>query len=88
MAAKNETTECTEQKQNARAKIIYTDIILMPPMEHLMNPRVSIIIPCKDIDALTSESIDKCRQLDYDNPILQKAGGCILSSFMVGGLAK
>lgn len=134
-----------------------------------MNPRVSIIIPCKDIDALTSESIDKCRQLDYDNfeiivlpddhskgagdikiiatgavspggkrnmgaknsageflafidsdayprrdwlrnalryfsdpqvaavggpgvtpdedPILQKAGGCILSSFMVGGIA-
>lgn len=33
MAAKNETRECTEHKQNACAKLIYTDIILMPPME-------------------------------------------------------
>lgn len=102
-----------------------------------MNPKVSIIIPCKDIDELTSESIDMCSQLDYDNfeiivstgeflafidsdaypqkdwlknavryfsdpevaavgghgvtpdedPVLQKAGGFILSSFMVGGIA-
>jgi cellulose synthase/poly-beta-1,6-N-acetylglucosamine synthase-like glycosyltransferase len=36
-------------------------------MEYLMNPKVSIIIPCKDIDAQTSECIDNCRQLDYDN---------------------
>ena len=114
-----------------------------------MDPKVSIIIPCKDIDAQTSECIDSCRQLDHDNfeiivlpddkrnigaknstaeflafidsdayprrdwlknavryfsdpgvagvggpgvtpeedPLLQKAGGFILSSFMVGGLA-
>lgn len=32
-----------------------------------MKPKVSIIIPCKDIDALTLECIDKCKQLDYDN---------------------
>ncbi len=32
-----------------------------------MNPKVSIIIPCKDIDAQTSECIDSCRQLDHDN---------------------
>ena len=32
-----------------------------------MDPKVSIIIPCKDIDAQTSECIDTCRNLDYDN---------------------
>lgn len=32
-----------------------------------MNPKISIIIPCKDIDALTLECIDKCSELDYDN---------------------
>jgi cellulose synthase/poly-beta-1,6-N-acetylglucosamine synthase-like glycosyltransferase len=33
----------------------------------IYNPRVSIIIPCKDIGAQTSECIDTCKQLDYDN---------------------
>ncbi len=32
-----------------------------------MNPKMSIIIPCKDIDALTLECIDKCSELDYEN---------------------
>lgn len=32
-----------------------------------MNPRVSILIPCKDIDILTIGSINKCKELDYDN---------------------
>lgn len=32
-----------------------------------MNPRVSIIIPCKGIDALTLECINGCLQLDYEN---------------------
>ncbi len=32
-----------------------------------MNPLISIIIPCKDIDSQTSECIKKCKQLDYDS---------------------
>ncbi len=32
-----------------------------------MNPLISIIIPCKDIDPQTSECIQKCKELDYDN---------------------
>lgn len=32
-----------------------------------MNPRISIIIPCKDIDEQTSECIQRCKELDYDN---------------------
>ena len=32
-----------------------------------MDPKVSIIIPCKDIDAQTCECIDSCMQLDHDN---------------------
>ncbi|MBU3966069.1 MAG: glycosyltransferase [Euryarchaeota archaeon] len=32
-----------------------------------MNPLISIIIPCKDIDQQTSECIQKCKELDYDN---------------------
>ncbi len=31
-----------------------------------MNQKVSIIIPCKEIDSLTIESINKCKELDYD----------------------
>jgi cellulose synthase/poly-beta-1,6-N-acetylglucosamine synthase-like glycosyltransferase len=32
-----------------------------------MNPLISIIIPCKDIDSQTFECIQKCKELDYDN---------------------
>jgi cellulose synthase/poly-beta-1,6-N-acetylglucosamine synthase-like glycosyltransferase len=32
-----------------------------------INPLVSIIIPCKDIDDYTRECIKHCKQLDYDN---------------------
>lgn len=32
-----------------------------------MNPLISIIIPCKDIDQQASECILKCKELDYDN---------------------
>lgn len=32
-----------------------------------MNPLISIIIPCKDIDPQTFECIQKCKELDYDN---------------------
>ncbi|MCX9011233.1 MAG: glycosyltransferase family 2 protein [Candidatus Methanoperedens sp.] len=32
-----------------------------------MNPKVSIIIACKDIDILTLECIDKCSELEYGN---------------------
>ncbi len=32
-----------------------------------MNPKISIIIPCKDIDALASECLNKCKELEYDN---------------------
>lgn len=32
-----------------------------------MNPSVSVIIPCKDIDALTLECIDRCKELEYEN---------------------
>lgn len=32
-----------------------------------MNPKISIIIPCKNIDALTLECIEKCSELDYEN---------------------
>ncbi len=32
-----------------------------------MNPRISIIIPCKEIDALTVGCINGCLQLEYDN---------------------
>ncbi len=32
-----------------------------------MDPEVSIIIPCKEIDALTIECINKSRELEYEN---------------------
>lgn len=32
-----------------------------------MNPKVSIIIPCKNIDPLTQECLDGCKRLDYRN---------------------
>lgn len=32
-----------------------------------MNPKISIIIPCKNMDALTLECIDRCSELDYEN---------------------
>ncbi len=32
-----------------------------------MNPKISIIIPCKYIDALTLECIGKCSGVDYEN---------------------
>lgn len=32
-----------------------------------MNPKISIIIPCKDIDALTLECIHGCIELEYEN---------------------
>jgi len=32
-----------------------------------MNPSVSVIIPCKDIDAHTLECIDWCKELEYKN---------------------
>lgn len=31
------------------------------------KPSVSIIIPCKNIDAYTSECVEKCKQLDYES---------------------
>lgn len=33
----------------------------------MANPRVSIIIPCKEIDSLTEKCIWECLKLDYDN---------------------
>ncbi len=32
-----------------------------------MNPKISIIIPCKNIDAYTLDCIDRCKALDYEN---------------------
>jgi cellulose synthase/poly-beta-1,6-N-acetylglucosamine synthase-like glycosyltransferase len=32
-----------------------------------MNPKISIIVPCKDFDILTLECIRRCKELDYRN---------------------
>jgi cellulose synthase/poly-beta-1,6-N-acetylglucosamine synthase-like glycosyltransferase len=33
----------------------------------MTNPKISIIIPCKEIDSLTEKCLEDCLKLDYDN---------------------
>ncbi len=36
-------------------------------MNFMMSPKISIIIPCKNIDSLTEKCIEECLNLDYGN---------------------